>query len=286
MSSSAWAALAVALLLVAGLGLVALGASRLAGSTQALMVRLEATRKPGSAARYDARELDGLPTPVQRYFRTVLKDGQRIIAAATVEHTGTFNLNYAGEQWKFFTSEQRVVTHGPGFVWTGHIAIMPGIAVHVHDAYIAGEGILKPSLLGLISLADMHGEGEIALGELMRYFIESAWYPTALLPSQGVHWEAVDDHVAKATFVDRSFSVEMQVGFDDSGLIRSARFDARGAIVGKDIVQMPWEGLWSNYQKRDGMLVPMTGEVAWLTSQGRKPYWRGTVASLTYEFVP
>jgi hypothetical protein len=27
---------------------------------------------------------------------------------------------------------------------------------------------------------------------LMRLFAETLWYPTALLPSQGIHWEVVD----------------------------------------------------------------------------------------------
>jgi hypothetical protein len=28
------------------------------------------------------------------------------------------------------------------------------------------------------------------------------------------------------------------------------------------------------------------GEVAWVRSEGRKPYFRGTITSLTYEFAP
>lgn len=281
----AWTTAGLGVFVAAGIGLVALGSSRWAGATRALLARLEATRLPATAASYDARELEGLPAPVQRYFRAVLKDGQRVITAATVEHTGTFNLSQTGEQWKPFISQQRVVTRSPGFVWNGHVTAMPGVAVHVHDAYIAGVGILKPSVLGLYALADVEGSGDIALGELMRYFVEAAWYPTALLPSQGVQWEAVDEHSAKATFTDRSLSVTMLLTFDDAGLIRSARFEARGMMVGKTIVQMPWEGRWSNYQERGGMRVPLTGEVAWLTPQGRKPYWRGTVASLAYEFA-
>jgi len=161
-----------------------------------------------------------------------------------------------------------------------------GAAVHVHDAYIAGVGILKPSVLGFYPLADLHGDGEIARGELMRYFVEMAWYPTALLPSQGVQWDAVDEHSAKATLTDGALRVTMQVTFDNAGLIESARFDARGATVGTAIVQTPWEGRWSNYQERQGMRVPLTGEAAWVPAQGRKPYWRGTIASLTYEFGP
>ena len=98
--------------------------------------------------------------------------------------------------------ELRFVTRRPGFVWDGRVAVVPGIAVHVHDAYIAGVGILKPSVLGLYPLADLRGEGEIARGELIRYFAEAAWYPTALLPSQGVHWEAVNNRSAKAILTD------------------------------------------------------------------------------------
>lgn len=281
-----WAALALGVLVTAGVGLVAFGAQRWAGSTLALLAQLEATRTPPDLARYDVRELEGLPAPVQRYFRAVLKDGQRIIAAATVKHTGTFNLSLTSEQWKPFTSQQRVVTHAPGFVWNGHVALAPGIALHVHDAYTAGVGILEPSVLGLYSLTNVQGGGEIALGELMRYLIEASWYPTALLPSQGVHWQAVDDRTANATLVDRSLSVTMRVSFGDDGLIRSACFEARGAMIGKAIVHMPWEGRWSDYQEREGMRVPMTGEVAWLTPQGRKPYYRGTVSDLVYEFGP
>jgi hypothetical protein len=36
------------------------------------------------------------------------------------------------------------------------------------------------------------------------------------------------------------------------------------------------------------MRVPVTGEVAWLlpdTEGGRKPYWRGTITALGYEFA-
>ena len=281
-----WMLLALGLFVAAGIGLDTFGASRWAASTQALMARLEATRMPATTARFDARELEGLPAPVQRYFRAVLKDGQPIVTAATVEHTGTFNMSQTSEQWKPFTSEQRVVTRSPGFVWNGHVAMLPGVTVHVHDAYIAGIGILKPSVLGLVPLADLQGGGDLARGELMRYFVEAAWYPTALLPSQGVPWEAVDDTSAKATLVDQSIRVTMLVRFDGEGLIRSAWFEGRGAVVGKAIVQMPWEGRLSNYQWRDGMRVPLTGEVAWMTPQGRKPYWRGTVTALTYEFGP
>ena len=279
-----WLGLALAAIVAAVIGLSVYGVARWAASTKRLMLRLESTRLPATTSRYDAHELEGLPAPVKRYFRAVLKDGQAIISAATVEHIGTFNLKSPGEQWKPFTSTQRVVTRRSGFVWNARIAMVPGIAVYVHDAYVGGEGILNPAILGLFSLAGQIEPGVLAQGEFVRFFAEAAWYPTALLPSQGVHWEAVDDRSAKATLVDATLSVTMLVSFNEADLIESLHVEARAAVVGKDIVMMPWEARMSNYQERNGMLVPLTGEASWLHLDGRKPYWRGTITSLTYEF--
>jgi len=62
------------------------------GPTKQLNARLEAARKSPSPALYDARELEGLPAPLQRYFRTVLTDGAPMVVAVSVEHIGTFNM--------------------------------------------------------------------------------------------------------------------------------------------------------------------------------------------------
>jgi hypothetical protein len=153
---------------------VAYGTFRWEAGTREMRARLEAARVPMHPLVVDFRELDGLPPPVQRFFRTVLKDGQPIVTAISVEHTGTFNLSEATEQWKPFTSTQRVVTHRPGFDWDARISMMPGLPVHVHDAYIAGEGILHAAILGLVSMANQRGTGELVQGELMRFFAEAA----------------------------------------------------------------------------------------------------------------
>lgn len=282
-----WFVAAVATVGVLIVALGAFGASHWARHTRALNDRLEAARLPITPARFDAaRELDGLPAPVQRYFRTVLTDGQPLIAAATVTHRGLFNMGETTDQWRPFTSRQRVVTRRPGFVWDGKMAVLPGLPVHVHDAYVAGEGILHPAIFGLFTLMDMRGTPEVATGELMRFFAEAAWYPTALLPSQGVQWAPIDERSARATLVDGPISLSMTFTFADDGTLQSVLADARGRTVGGQIVMTPWEGRWSDVQVRDGMRVPIAGEVAWLTPEGRKPYWRGTITSLHYELAP
>ena len=286
-----WLGLVLCLLAVAAVGVLAYGSKRWTGTTLTLTSRLEAARideKPGppSPQRFDSRELESLPAPVQRYFRAVLKDGQPLIAAVNIELAGTFNLSATGEQWKPFTSRQRVVTRRPGFLWDAEVSMLPGLTVRVVDGYIAGEGLLRAAVLGLFTVADLHGGGEIACGELMRFFGEMAWYPTALLPSQGVRWDALDDASANATIVDGPLTLTLLFRFNNAGLIDSVRAEARGAMVGKEMVMTPWEGSWSNYQAQGGMTVPMSVEAAWLRPEGRKPYFRSAVTALSYELSP
>ncbi|HUF69715.1 MAG TPA: DUF6544 family protein [Longimicrobiales bacterium] len=276
----------VLLVLVAAVVAVALivGAKSLDAETRALRARLEAARVPVRPPTVDFRELPDLPDPVQRYFRTVLTDGQPMIAGVRVTHAGTFNMGEVTDRWKRFTSEQMIVGQRPGFDWNGRIAMMPGVTVHVHDAYVAGAGILHASLFGLFTVADVRGTGDVAEGELMRFLAEAAWYPTALLPSQGVRWEPVDDRSARATLTDGSLSVTMLFAFDESGLVETVRAEARGRIVSGEITRAPWEGRFWNYAERDGMRVPLEGEVAWLLADGPKPYWRGRIMRIRYAF--
>lgn len=259
------------------------GSRRWTEASRVLVWRLDAGIAPASPARYDPRELDGLPEPVQRYFRAVLKEGQPIVAAVSLEQAGMIDMAPAGGQWKPFTATQRVVTRHPGFVWNARVDLLPGVAVRVHDAYVAREGVLDASVQGLWSVAALRGGGEIARSELMRYLAEAAWYPTALLPSQGVRWAAVDDRSATATIVDGENRVTLLFRFDDAGLIASGRAEARGRGSGADVAMAPWEWRWWDHRLQDGMTVPFAGEVSWVLPEGRLTYWRGSVTSLAFE---
>lgn len=263
----------------------AYGAARWAAQTRALRARLASARTPLQPQTVDFSQLAGLPAPVQRYFRTVLTDGQPVVTSVTVQHQGTFNMSTTAEQWQPFTSDQWVVTARPGFVWNGRVSVLPGFPARAHDAYIAGEGILHVALLGLVTVTDLRGAGALAEGELMRYFAEATWYPTALLPGQGVAWEAVDDRSAYGTLTDGDTAITLLFTFNDQNLIDTVQAAARGRTVGGETVPTPWRGRFWNYAERNGMLVPLDGEVAWVLPESTQPYWRGHIVAITYEFA-
>ena len=277
--------LSVVVLVAAMAVLVFCGTLRWQAETKRLHARLQAARVQAGIKTYDPREIAELPAPVQRYFRAVLKTGQPLIAIGRVAHTGTFNMGGNTDQWRPFTSTQRVTTQSPGFVWDARIRMAPGLTVFVHDAYIAGSGVLVAKLLGLFEVMAQPSTPELAQGELMRFLAEGPWYPTALLPSQGVRWEALDDTRARATLTDHATTVTLVVDFDTRGLIRAVHSDGRYRDVDGVQVATPWQGRFWDYELRDGMRVPLQGEVSWVLPDGPRPYWRGRIQHVAYAYA-
>lgn len=276
--------LVVSAMVVALLAAALYGNARWNAGTTQLLNRLDAAQIRAPPQFYNANELEGLPAPVKRYFETVLKDGQPIITAATVQHSGTFNMGDTNDNWKPFTSTQRVITRRPGFDWDARVMMFPGIAAHIHDAYIAGSGLLKVTVLGLIPVADLPDSAELSKGEFMRFCIEATWYPTVLLPSQDVVWQAVDTQSANATFTDAGINVTLLFRFSADGLIDTVRAESRGRLVGSTMTYAPWQGRFWNYAERGGLLVPLESEVAWVLPDGVKTYYRSLMTGVSYEF--
>jgi hypothetical protein len=273
----------VTVLLIALIGLASLyGRYQWRLGTDRLRNQLTLGQKNIQPKIYDPKELEGLPAPVQRFFRAVLKDGQPIVAAANLSQRGLFNMSETENKWSAFTATQLVTTQHLGFDWDARIQMAPGVSAFVHDSYILGEGKLHASLLGLLTVADVGNTPQAAQGELLRFFAEMPWYPTALLPSQGVHWEAIDDTSAHATLTDGATTVSLVFQFNAEGAIATMRAEARNRDA---LTTMPWNGRFWEYAVRNGMLIPLEGEVGWEYPEGTRLYYKGKVTEINYEFA-
>jgi hypothetical protein len=265
------------------LGGALLGAAlRWRSGTNRLVASLTRATNP-PAAVYTAADLQGLPAPVAAYFRAVLHEGQRPLRHATLTQEGVFLLKPTPEGWRPFTATQHIATAPAGFVWDARIRMLPGIDVRVRDAFADGDGSMRASVLGLYSLAAVEGTEAISQGALLRYLAEAVWVPTALLPSAGVAWTAVDDTTALATLTAGSTTVSLSFFFGPDHLVR--RIYAAGRMRDLDGVgtPTPWEGRFSDYAERGGVRIPLRGEVGWVLPSGLQTYFRGRVVAVTYE---
>jgi hypothetical protein len=277
-----WIAITVVSIVVS-LGIAAIyGSYRWKLDTDRLRTKLLNGRRTIEPEIYNPKEIEDLPAPVQRFFKTVLKDGQAIVAAVKLSQQGQFNMSETKAKWSPFTATQLVTTQRLGFDWDARIQMAPGLNAFVHDTYLLEEGSLHAALLGLFTVANMHGTPENNQGELLRFFAETTWYPTALLPSQGVRWEAIDDTSARATLTDGATTVSLVFQFNAEGAISTMRAEAR---YRDKLTAMPWSGRFWDYSVRDGMLIPLEGEVGWVYPEGTRLYFKGRITEINYEFA-
>lgn len=284
-----WLTATLALTALAALGGVTLlaagsvGARRWAARTRVLKASL-AKADPG-AAPYSTAELEGLPAPVARFFHHVLREGQPLIRSAEIEWTGEFNLGRPGrDNWRPFTARQLFVPGAPGFVWDARIQMLPAVPILVRDSFVDGGAAMTGAALGLVPVVDSYGTDTLASGALQRYLGEAVWFPTALLPREGVSWTAIDDSRARASLTAGRTTVSLEFRFDAAGNVTSVFTPDRWYDDGKGApVPRPWEATNRRFEAREGVVVPVDSTVAWDLPAGRFEYWRGHPVLIRYE---
>ena len=235
-----------------------------------------------NAGRYDGASIGTLPAPVVRYFDFALTQGQPLVASACIEWEGTFSMR--SHRWSAFTARQHYRVQPPGFVWDARIWMTGVLPVLVRDSYADHEGSLEAAIGGVVKVADARGTAEIAKGELLRYLAEAVWFPTALLPSAGVTWTALDDDSATASLSDGATTVSLDAHFGEAGEIVSISAMRPRDVHGTSVLT-PWVAHVHGYTRRHGMMIPAGGEVEWQLPSGPLPYWKGRVVNAQYDFA-
>jgi hypothetical protein len=151
--------------------------------------QLFAESKSISNKKFSFQQVEGLPEPVQRYFKHVLKDGQPYISYIRLKHNGQFKTDLK-KDWVNIEGEQYFTTGKPGFIWKGTTSLFVA-----RDIFIGDAGGLTVTILSLVNVVDAKGE-QYNQGELLRWLSESVWFPTNLLPSENLMWAAIDNSSA------------------------------------------------------------------------------------------
>jgi len=255
-------------------------------TTEAAVRRLTAEAPAMPMERFSLDDLDGLPAPVARYFAFALPEGQAIIHEARIEQAGAFRIGGPRSPWFPFTALQHVAAEPPGFVWDARIRVALCLTIRVRDSYLGGAGAMQGRLLSLVPVVEQAGTPELAAGALQRYLAEAVWLPTALLPRQGVRWEAIDDKTARATFTDGNTTVSLEYRFGEQGEVVSIYTPSRYRDVGGAAVPTPWACHLGDYARVNGVMVPLRAEVEWILPEGPLPYFRGRLNHIHYGTSP
>lgn len=216
------------------------------------VIKIFSLSKDISKKTFDYSQLVGLPEPVQRYFRHVLKEGQPYVSYVRLLHKGQFRRSI-NSQWTNIEGQEYFTTERPGFIWKGRTALFTAV-----DKYAGGKGQLKVYLLSLFRI--LKGEGKYYdEGELLRWLAESVFFPTNLLPDQRLSWEPMDQHKALLTFCCDGIRLFCIVRFNDKDEI--VEWEAKRY---KDTDHREtWIGQMEHYETHGGMLIPTRIRAKW-----------------------
>jgi hypothetical protein len=224
-----------------------------------------------SDKNYTTSQLNGLPEPVQRYFRYVLKEGTPYISSVRLKHKGGFKTNLKNG-FINIKGEQYFSVQKPQFIWKGTTLIFTA-----RDSFIADKGNLKVSLFNIFTVVD--GKGiKINEGEMQRWLAESVWFPTNLLPSENITWIAIEENSAKLSFRYKEISFDFIVTFNATGEIvamETLRFMT-------DDKREPWLCKMANYKEINGVKIPFSAEAVWKLKTGDFSYAKFKVIAIQY----
>ena len=246
----------------------------------------ERARARGGASLPPFRRTDlaGLPAPVARYLAFALPDGQPRARVARIRWTGEMRLQPDGA-WSRFIADQAFTTSPPGFVWDARFRMIPLVPVLVRDSYVGAEGRMLGRIGGVMNVVNEGGTPGMAQSALARWLGEAAWFPTAFLPGADVTWEGVDDRTARATVVDGAVRVTADFHFAATGELTSMSALRYRDVNGTSVLT-PFEGRYGRFERRAGVMIPGTAEVAWLLPGGRFVYWRGQPTEVSATVTP
>lgn len=273
-----YATITMALLSI-GLAIMCYARRRFSTEIRASVNDIHASTSGATNRRYSSEEVADLPSPVRRYFDRVLEEGHPHAVHGRLRQHGEFRLGGADAAWVPLRATQHVETNPPGFVWDATVVVAGLFPVRVFDAYRRGDGLLRARLLGVFPVASAGPSVEMNQGELVRYLAEGVWFPTALLPSSGVEWEAIGDRSARATLEDRDVTASVVFHFNENDEVKRVT-TVRYRQETNDYV--PWTGTFGEYEDHDGVRVPTEARVAWKLPDGELPYWRATIDEIEY----
>ena len=252
----------ILLIVFAGLLMLALSAKMSAGFRFNKQVKELFSVSPALPEKvFHYEQLNGLPAPVQRYFKHVLKEGQPYINYIRIKHSGKFKPG-ANKKWVNIVGEEYFTTAKPGFLWKGETAMFTAT-----DRFMNDSGGLNVNLFNIYPIVNGKGS-KFDQGELLRWLGKSVWFPTNFLPGENLQWTAIDNSTAKLTFSYSGLEVYYIVTFNNKYEI--VQLQTMRYMGDADLET--WVAKLKNYREINGVTIPCDIEAAWELKQGTLSY--------------
>lgn len=181
-------------------------------STKSDSAKSDSAKSEHTSQRFTHNMVAGLPIPVQRYFLHAITPGTPLSASVQLDMNGQFRL---AQDKPWLPMQAQEILTSDGFVWKAKIG--SGVSqFQGADYYFDRAGRMQFSILGLVPIVDVQN-ADTAQSAIGRLVAELMWLPSALLPQQGVQWNAINDQTIQAQFKVDDKPVVLTFGIDANG---------------------------------------------------------------------
>ncbi len=170
-----------------------------------------------------------------------------------------------------------------GFVWQATVG--RGLSQFMGaDYYIHGTSRMRFSLWGLVPLVNAHTH-DVARSSIGRLAGEFVWLPSALLPQQGVIWQAIDERTVQANFVIDDEPVTLTLVVDSNGkLLKLSLLRWGDKTEDSSWNYIPFGVEFQAEQKFGGFTIPSQMNAGWWFGTERYlEFFRATIAKAEFE---
>lgn len=236
---------------------------------------LQVQPKPFSAYPEQTPALDtvelpaDLPTPVARYYKTIIGDRIPVIESAVI--TGRGRLRIKGIT---FPARFRF-THiaGQGYRHYIEATVFGYSLMKVNEWYLDGHARME------LPVGVIENEPKIDMAANLALWGEAVWLPSILITDPRARWEAIDDTTARLVVPFGEQKDTFTVAFDpQTGLIRT--MEAMRYREATDEVKTPWRNEPLGWQAFHGVRIPSPAATTWLDEGTPWAVW--TIEDVAY----
>ncbi|AFM12767.1 DUF6544 family protein [Turneriella parva] len=239
---------------------------------------------PAAAGTVTERDIQDLPTLVQKYLRVAGAVGREKIRNFRVVWDGALRSDKSGPwmsavilQENFFNDYSR------DFYLT---AFMKGLPVSVWHSYQNQQATMQVKIASLISIVDLKGE-ELTIAETVTLFNDMCLLAPAALIDKRIRWRTVDAQHVEATFTNGKYSIKARLKFRENGELIDFISDDRYYLTAENKLRRErWSTPVSEYREFAGRRVVSRGEAIWHLNEGAFTYGRFLLKSIEYNVMP
>lgn len=234
---------------------------------------------------YSEKDIEGLPAPVQRYFRYVLKNGQEYIRFVDMKAEGKFRRPLQ-KQWAKTTTHQYFITKPLGMIFDASMKQNSVMWFDVRDKYYRKKGGMFVNLLSGFNILNESDVKELNKTTFLRCIGEAVMFPTFLLPSEYIKWEPIDKNSAKAIVTDGNNKGIYTFYFNDAGEIVKYESDDRYDRIDGKLQRVGSVAVRSDYKEIDGIKVPTKFLITRILPDGiHEEFWKGEITDIHFNVL-